>query len=100
MLGLNDVLAPGANASTGIWQQFEEHTATEGKREQHEDLEAVMRPLETKKYPDFKQERRQIEATDHIRQTFVKYHACRERCKRFNKKLEAWETPASGSPTK
>ena len=48
MLGLKDVLAPGSSASTGMWQQFMDHVETEGKREQREDLEAVMRCLETR----------------------------------------------------
>ena len=91
MLGLNDVLAPGANASTGMWQQFMDHVETEGKREQREDLEAVMRCLETRGYPDFEHEMRQMEAPDHTRQTFAEYHACLERCVRFNERLEAWE---------
>ena len=91
MSGLNDVLAPRANASTGTWQRLAEHVATVGKREQREDLGVVMQSLETREYPDFEHERRQTEAPDHTRQTFAEYHACRERCERFNEKLEAWE---------
>ena len=33
MLGRDDVLAPGASASTGMRQQFMDHMETKGKRE-------------------------------------------------------------------
>ena len=49
--GLDDVHAPVANASTGIWQQIAELVAIEGgKREQREDLEVVIQCLETRSY--------------------------------------------------
>jgi len=91
MSGLDDVRAPVANASTGIWQQIAELVAIEGKRERREDLEVVMRCLETRSYPDHEHEMRQMQAPDITRQTFAEYHACVERCVRFNERLEAWE---------
>ena len=80
MSGLDDVRAPVANASTGIWQQIAELVAIEGKRERREDLDVVMLCLETRSYPDFEHEKCQMEAPDHTRQTFAEYHACFERC--------------------
>ena len=99
MSGLNDMLVPEINASAGIWQRFVEHVTTKGKREQREDLEAVMRSLKTRKYPGFEHERRWMEVSDPTRQTFAKSHACRERCERFNEKLEAWEATCKWATT-
>ena len=79
--------APVANASTGIWQQIAELVAIKGKREQREELRVVMRTLETRKYPDFEHEKRQILVPFHTCQTSAQYHACLERCVRFNEKL-------------
>ena len=63
----------------------------EGKRERCEDLEVTMRCLETRSCPDFEHEKRQILVPFCTRQTSAKYHACLERCVRFNEKLETWE---------
>ena len=65
--------------------------AIEGRRKQREDLEVVMQTLETRKYLDFEHEKRQILVPSHTRKTSAEYHACLERCVRFNEKLEAWE---------
>ena len=58
MSGLDDVRAPVANASTGIWQQIAELVAIEGKRKRRVDLEVAMRCLETRSCPDFDHEKR------------------------------------------
>ena len=68
-----------------------ELVAIEGKRERREDLEVVMRCLETRSYPDFEHEKRHILVPFHTRQISTEYHACLERCVRFNEKLETWE---------
>ena len=91
--GLNDGLASKANAFKGTWQrqQFTEHVATEGKREQREGLRIVRQCLDTRKYLDFELQRSVLEAPDHTHHTFDKYHACCDRCEKFNDKLEAWD---------
>merc|ERR1719253_1506666 len=55
-----------------------------------------MRCLETRSYPDHEHEMRQMQAPDITRQTFTEYHACVERCVRFNERLEAWEDTQVG----
>ena len=64
---------------------------TKGKREQREDLKTVMRCFEARGYQDFEHEMRQMEAPDHTCQIFAEYHACLERCVRFNEMLEVWQ---------